>query len=344
VIGQDPSVSTIICSFARVLSGLRDPSRPVLTMLMLGPTGVGKTETAKALAQTLFGSERALTRINCGEYAHGHELSKLLGSPPGYVGHNIEPLLSQQRVDEPHRQALREQGGMLGEGDAGMNASFSAEDGSYLSVVLFDEIEKAHPMVWNALLGILEDGMVTLGDNSTTDLTRSIIMLTSNAGSGELSKLLEHHPIGFRKADQQPETAIRDLRQIALSEAEAVFPFEFLNRLDEVLVYSPLGGEQLDKIFDKFLSDIHERTLREAGLPLLIKPSPEAKELVIERGTDARYGARPLRRAMEKYLVDPLSRLIASKAVHPGDVLEVEREADGLVFFRTSRRGGAIVA
>ena len=123
-----------------------------------------------------------------------------------------------------------------------------------------------------------------------------------------------------------------------------MFPFEFLNRLDEVLVYSPLGSEQLDKIFDKFLSGIHERTLREAGLPLLIKPSPEAKDLVIERGTDARYGARPLRRAMEKYLVDPLSRLIASKAVHPGDVLEVEREADGLVFFRTSRRGGAIVA
>ncbi len=343
VIGQDPSIGALICSFSRVLSGLRDSSRPVLTMLLLGPTGVGKTETAKALAQTLFGSERALTRINCAEYAHGHEMSKLLGSPPGYVGYNIEPLLSQKRIDDPHRQAVQDRTGMLGEGDVKLNATFSAEDGKCLSVILFDEIEKAHPMVWNALLGILEDGMLTLGDNTTTDFTRSIILLTSNVGSGELSKLLEHNPIGFQgEAEPQPEA--QDLTQTALAQARAVFPFEFLNRFDEILVYGPLGAEHLDGIFEKFLSDIHERALKEAGIPLLIKPSPDAKRLIIERGTDVRFGARPLRRAMEKLLVDPLSRLIASKAVGPGDVVEVEREGEGLAFFRTSRRNSTIVA
>ena len=343
VIGQDPSIGALICSFARLLGGLRDSSRPVLTMLMLGPTGVGKTETAKALAQTLFGSERALTRVNCAEYAHGHEMSKLLGSPPGYVGYNIEPLLSQKRVDEPHRQAVQDRTGMLGEGDAELNAVFAAEDGKYLSVILFDEIEKAHPTVWNALLGILEDGMLTLGDNTTTDFTRSIILLTSNVGSGELSKLLEQNSIGFYGEAENSQPEARDLTQTALAEARAVFPSEFLNRFDEILVYGPLGVEHLDGIFEKFLSDIHERALKDAGIPLLIKPSADAKKLIIEQGTDVRFGARPLRRAMEKLLVDPLSRLIASKAVGAGDVVEVEREGEGLAFFRTSRQNGTIV-
>jgi ATP-dependent Clp protease ATP-binding subunit ClpC len=161
IIGQDRAVEAMTCAFSRVLSGLRDPSRPALSLLLLGPTGVGKTETARALAQALFASEQALTRIDCEEYPHGHELSKLLGSPPGYVGHEIEPLLSQRRIDLPHRQALAAGTGMFG-GVGPRSHTFSADEERFLSVVLFDEIEKAHPVLWRAMLGILEGGSLTL--------------------------------------------------------------------------------------------------------------------------------------------------------------------------------------
>lgn len=199
VVGQDQAVGALVCSYSRLLSGLRDPSRPLLTALLLGPTGVGKTETAKALAQTVFGSERALTRVNCEEYAHGHELSKLLGSPPGYVGHNIEPLLSQRRIDAPHYQLLADLTRASRDRVRESEKLLAPEDGKLLSIVLFDEIEKAHPILWNALLGILDDATVTLGDNSTTDFTRSIILMTSNVGSREMSEILDRRPVGFAR-------------------------------------------------------------------------------------------------------------------------------------------------
>ena len=329
VIGQDAALDALICSFSRILSGLNDPARPLLTALLPGPTGVGKTETAKALAQ-LFGSDRAMTRVNCAEYAHGHEIAKLLGSPPGYVGHDIEPLLSQHFIDEPH-QRLRAGDGAS---DGLAEEIFPSDEGKYLSVVLFDEIEKAHPVLWNALLGILEDGMLTLGDNSTKDFTRSIILMTSNVGSRELSELLDRRPMGFVPKAGPGRSAPADVREVALAAAKRKFPFEFLNRFDEILVYSPLEREDLERIFDKILSEIHQRTLEQAGVPILIKVSPEAKSLIIDRGTDVRFGARPLRRAMERELVDPLSRFIASKKLDPGDVVEIEKEGDRLAFYR----------
>ncbi len=345
VIGQEEALDSLICSFSRLLSGLRDPSRPLLTALLLGPTGVGKTETAKALAQTLFGSGRAMIRVNGQEYAHGHELSKLLGSPPGYVGHNIQPLLSQDCVDGPHRrfreESMRESAGSLGLAEK----IFSAEEGKYLSVILFDEIEKAHPVVWNALLGILEDGMLTLGDNSTTDFTRSIILMTSNVGSREMSDVLDRQTVvGFHQDSDSDHSEACSLQDLALAAARRHFPFEFLNRFDDILAYSVLGHEDLEQIFAKFLADIHERALRQAGVPLLIKVSKEAKSLIIDQGTDLRFGARPLRRAMERGLVDPLSRFIASQKLHPGDVVEVGVEVDRLVFYRSPRTAELIVA
>ncbi len=333
VVGQDEAIDSLICSFSRLLSGLHDPSRPLLTALLLGPTGVGKTETAKALAYTLFGSERAMTQVNSEEYAHGHELSKLLGSPPGYVGYNIEPLLSQASIDRPHRR-LRTSTAHTGEGLGFVERIFSADQNKYLSVILFDEIEKAHPTIWNALLGILEDGMLTIGDNSTTDFTRSIILMTSNVGSREMGEALEHPPMGFHSKSDGSDLESANLRDLALTAAKERFPFEFLNRFDEILAYSALGTEHLEKIFDKFLAEIHERALKQAGVPLLIKVSQEAKHMIIERGTDLRFGARPLRRAIEKELVDPLSRFIASEKLYPGDVVEVELEADRLAFYR----------
>jgi len=344
VIGQDDAVDSLICAFSRLLSGLSDPSRPLLTTLLLGSTGVGKTETAKALAHTLFGSERAMTRVNCEEYAHGHEISKLLGSPPGYVGSHIEPLLSQAQIDEPHWR-LREESAEGRDENLGLAEElFRNDDDAYVSIILFDEIEKAHPIVWNALLGILEDGMLTLGDNSVTDFTRSLIIMTSNVGSWEMSEILERHPVGFQYESGSAETEMADIPVTALTAARSVFPFEFLNRFDEILVYSPLERQHLEKIFDKFLADIHDRTIRQAGVPLLIRISEEAKRLIIDQGTDVRYGARPLRRAMERNLVDPLSRFIASNTLLPGDLVELEVEHDELVFYRSQENTETVVA
>lgn len=344
VIGQDDAVDTLICAFSRLLSGLRDPGRPLLTAMLLGPTGVGKTETAKALAQTLFGDERALTRVNCEEYTHSHELSKLLGSPPGYIGADIEPLLSQKRIDQHHRK-LKERILTTLTPDRGLAEQITAgRKDQYTSVILFDEIEKAHPKVWNALLGILEDGMLTLGNNKTTDFTRSIILLTSNVGSKAIGEFLEKKPMGFLTGNEDNKAAPIMVKDLALNAAKKLFPYEFINRFDEILVYDNLEKEHLDKIFDKFLSDIHKRALLQARMPMLIKISKTAKEFIIAKGTDIRFGARPLRRAMERELVDPLSRFIASQKLIPGDLIEVELENEQLVFYRSIKYMEGIIS
>ena len=382
VIGQDDAIEAIVASYARLLSGLRDPSRPLITALFLGPTGVGKTETGRALAEALFGSDRAMTRIYCEEYAHGHEISKLLGSPPGYVGSDIEPLLSQARIDAPHRE-LREtrtttseplglidqvnaacsehRDRLNGEVEATANTvetpagiANKKEPADNYSIVLFDEIEKAHPVLWNSLLGILEDGVLTLGNNSTTDFTRSIILMTSNVGSREMGLALQTKPVGFLSAvaeknvagqSAESHAADTDLGRVAMEAARAAFPIEFLNRFDETLVYATLQADHLEAIFDKFLEEITARAMRQAGVPLLIKVADEAKAAIIEHGTDPLLGARPLRRAMEHDLVDPLSRLLVSGQVVAGDVVEVDLKSNGdFGFYRYSRESQKVVA
>jgi ATP-dependent Clp protease ATP-binding subunit ClpA len=333
VIGQDDAIEALLASFARLFSGLRDPARPVLTALLLGPTGVGKTETARALSQALFGSDDGLTRINCEEYAHGHEMAKLLGAPPGYVGYQIEPLLSQARIDAAHRQALAEGRGLVAADRRLFENTLHGGPERLLSIVLFDEIEKAHPMVWNALLGILEDGVLTLGNNQTVDFTRSIVLLTSNVGGREMSALLDPQRLGFR-AEASPAARSRaSLSETAVTAARKTFPAEFLNRFDEIRVYSPLSEEALERILDRFLNDLHERT-QSAGVPLVLRLAPEARAFLLERGTDPRYGARPLRRAIEHELVDPISRLVVAEHLEPGDKVEIDVEDGALAFYR----------
>jgi len=348
VIGQDQAIERLVCASTRLLSGLRDPSRPQLTTLLLGPTGVGKTETAKALASALFGSPHAMTRVDCEEYAHGHEVSKLLGSPPGYVGGDIEPILSQRSIDAAHR--AHRQAREAGSTDVTLvDALHGGEEGYYHSVILFDEIEKAHPILWNALLGILEDGRLTLGNNETVDFTHSIIIMTSNVGGRRMGEEMERTTLGFRTSTGEGEDdgAQRDdigLRaSIDLSAVEAareVFPPEFLNRLDEILVYGPLAEDDMDRILAKFIGDLHRRAL-EAGTPLVVDVAPDARAHLIDAGIDVRFGARPLRRAVERQLVDPLSRLIATGALGPGDVVEVDVEGDELAFYRVGRARGS---
>ena len=341
VLGQGQAIEALISSLSRLLSGLRDPSRPLLTALLLGPTGVGKTETARALACGLFGDERAMVRINCEEFAHSHELAKLLGSPPGYVGQEIEPLLSQTRLAAAHVE-MRE------DGTAGRSLAEHVSvvnGGEPIAIVLFDEIEKAHPVIWSSLLGILEEGNLTLGDNRTVDFTRSIVLMTSNVGSREMGELLDPHTVGFTfGAARAAADRSRGLRSAVEGAARGHFPPEFLNRFDEKLVYRPLDREALERIFDKFLDEIHQRALHRANTPLLLKVSPEATDWILDQGTDPALGARPLRRVMERQIVDPLSRLIASRQIEAGDVVEIAREDGQLAFYRRHRQSHRIVA
>ncbi len=340
VLGQSQATEALISSLSRLLSGLRDPSRPLLTALLLGPTGVGKTETARALAHGLFGDERAMVRINCEELAHSHEIAKLLGSPPGYIGQEIEPLLSQARIDASHLE-LREDEGT--EAPSLVEYISSLNDGEPISIVLFDEIEKAHPVIWSSLLGILEEGSLTLGDNREVDFTRSIVLMTSNVGSRAMGEILDPQPMGF-SFGAAGQTDGRELRAAVEDAARAHFPLEFLNRFDEQLVYQPLDRSALEQIFGKFLDEIHQRALHRANLPLLLKVTPAAADWIIDRGTDPALGARPLRRAMERQIVDPLSRLIAARQLEAGDVVEVVREEDGLGFYLQGRESQKIVA
>ena len=332
ILGQDQAINALICSFSRLLSQVRDSSHPVLTALLLGPTGVGKTETAKTLARAIFGSSSSLTTVRAQEYSQGHEIAKLLGSPPGYVGSDIPPLLSQSSLDAHHQAALQEKTGFVGQGLFQLNQIFAAERGQFLSIVLIDEVEKASPLLWNALLGILEEGRLTLGNNQTTDFTRSIILATSNVGSREMSESLDRRHIGF-----QPDGSSKSsngLTREAESAARREFPPEFLNRFDEILIYEPLSSQDLERIFDRMMDDVHGRLL-EAGCPVLIQLCQEVRQSIVEEAVSANMGARPLRRLVESKIVDPLSRLVVKGDLRAGDVIHAEWKAGDVAFFRT---------
>ncbi len=340
VLGQDDVLEPLICSFGRMLSGLRDPSRPLLTGLLLGPTGVGKTETARAIAEGLLGSDSALVRIHCEEFAQGHEVAKLLGSPPGYVGHDIEALLSQSRIDAGHNKLLADEA--TESVPELLTKVVDATQGERVAVILFDEIEKAHPTVWNALLGLLEDGEVTLGNNTNTDFTRSIVLMTSNVGSAEIRELLEGQTLGFAAPQEDSPADDSALHRRAMAAAHQRFPAEFLNRFDEVLVYGSLQREDLRAILRKLLAELHQRAL-DAGTPFLLRLSEGSEALLLDEGTDPRFGARPLRRTVDRALIGPLSRLVAARQLTAGDVVDVEVEDERLAFFVDNRNDHQLI-
>jgi ATP-dependent Clp protease ATP-binding subunit ClpC len=337
VVGQPTAIDKVSDSFSRLIAGIHDPESPLLTMMFMGPTGVGKTETVRALAETIFGNRRAFTRINCQEYSAHYNISKLLGSPPGYVGGEIRPLLAQENIDRHHRKAVENQTGLITEPGSKLSRLFPPESDKGLSIVLFDEIEKAHPKLWNLLLGMLEDGTVVLGNNEEVDFRQSIIILTTNVGSEAMGQHLSQNSIGF-DTGLTAERLDRDIEDAAMREAKKVFPYEFLNRFDDIVTFHTLKDDHLYEILDILLTQIHHRSLR-CSEPFLLEVTPEAKTWLVKAGTDRQYGARPLRRLVEKELVTRISHLICSDQIRKGDLITVDVDADGLVFGKES--GGA---
>ncbi len=332
VVGQETAIEAILDSFSKILAGIRNQERPLLTLLFLGPTGVGKTETVKALAEAIFGKRNAFVRVNCQEFSSEFTVSKLFGSPPGYVGNDVEPMLSQDNLDRHHKEAQAEGRGVFAEGEGKIAKLFPHVKSHYLSVVLFDEVEKAHPKLWNALLGLMEDGHLTLGNNKTVDFTRSIIIITTNVGSEQMSETLRQKTIGFNVQFDEDQIN-QDIKHKAIEAAKEVFPYEFMNRFDDIVCFRVLNSDDLRKVLNLMLQDVYKRLLG-AQMPIILHYSQPYLDLMLKEGTDPQFGARPMRRAVERLLVAPLSRLIASNQVKAGDVVSVKVRKGEPVFTR----------
>ena len=248
-------------------------------------------------------------------------------------------MLSQDNLDRHHKEAQAEGRGVFAEGEGKIAKLFPQVKSHYLSIVLFDEIEKAHPKLWNALLGLMEDGHLTLGNNKTVDFTRSIIVITTNVGAEEMSSTLRHRSIGFEVATDAEELN-RNIKQKAIEAAKDVFPYEFLNRFDDIICFRVLTTEDLKRILNLMLQDVYKRLLN-AEAPIILHYSPAYLEKILKEGTDPQFGARPMRRAVERLLVAPLSRLIASNQVQAGDVIDVRLRNDNPVFIREPSGGKA---
>ena len=332
VIGQPAAAEKISDSFSRLIAGIHDPERPLLTMMFMGPTGVGKTETVRCLAESIFGDRRAYTRINCQEFSAHYNISKLLGSPPGYVGGEIRPLLAQENLDKHHLKATERNSGMISEEGGKLADMFPSDSERSLSIVLFDEIEKAHPKMWNTLLGILEDGHLVLANNEEVDFTNTIIVLTTNVGSQAMNTHLSGNAMGFT-AGQTLNQLDQDIEGAVSREAKKIFPMEFLNRFDELVTYHTLKRDHLFAILDNLISQVHHRALGSAE-PFLLEVSQKAKERLVEEGTDPEYGARPLKRVVEMRVVTPISHHICSEQIRRGDLVMIDHDGEDYVFMK----------
>jgi ATP-dependent Clp protease ATP-binding subunit ClpA len=299
------------------LAGLSPVGRPIGNFLFLGPTGSGKTRIVEATAESLLKNPRAVIKIDCAEFQHSHEIAKLIGSPPGYLGHReTHALLSQEALNQHHTSTVK------------------------LSFVLFDEIEKASDALWNLLLGILDKGVLTLGDNRKVDFSAATVFLTSNLGAAEMGSLISPR-LGFNvpsPADHACRAKLSTrMSRIGVEAARRTFTPEFINRLDKIVVFKSLGAEELRKIVDIELELVQQRIQTAgAGKLFLINVTDSARELLLMEGTDFRYGARHLKRAIERLLVQPLSNLMASGQIHSGDCIRVSHEdgSAGLSFGR----------
>src|SRR3990167_2400900 len=308
VIGQTAAVGSFVNAYQKFLIGMNAPNKPVYSVLLAGSTGIGKSHLCRAAADVLTGNDKALIKIDCGEFQHSHEISKLIGSPPGYIGHReTSPMLTQNRLSEYQTDSCK------------------------LSLVLFDEIEKASDALWNLLLGILDTASWTRGDNRTVTFEETVIAMTSNAGASDMNKLLSGGNIGFITEHGHPD-------HIADAAVRRKFTPEFINRLDEIVICRNLDNNDLHKIFEIEMRAVQKRILAARNCPLFVLSwTQTAADFIITKGTDPRYGARELKRTIEKLVVHKLLNFISSGQVDTGDTVVVDIISGELVFIHRLR-------
>ncbi|HVF91071.1 MAG TPA: AAA family ATPase [Blastocatellia bacterium] len=315
IIGQERAVSSLSSLYQVFQAGLASPNRPIGTMLFLGPTGSGKTRVVEAAAEILFGSPNALIKIDCAEFQHSHEIAKLVGSPPGYLGHReTSPLVSEKILSQYHTER------------------------DPFTLVLFDEIEKASDALWKLMLGILDKATLTLGDNRKVDFSQTIVFMTSNLGAKQMGDLLTGS-IGFaspRAKGLQEGEVDQKIYSTALEAARRHFSPEFMNRIDKVVAFRSLKQQDLNGILDLELGAVERRLAESLSGQFSFKVTDDAREFLLAEGTDYQYGARHLKRSIDRFLVHPFAALLASKQVRTGDVIVVDRREDarGLAFLR----------
>jgi ATP-dependent Clp protease ATP-binding subunit ClpA len=332
IVGQEEAVQALVDLYQVFRAGLNSPGRPVGNLLFLGPTGSGKTRIVEAGAEILFGDARAVIKVDCAEFQHSHEIAKLIGSPPGYLGHReTHPLITQETLAACHTDKLK------------------------LSFLLFDEIEKASDALWQLLLGMLDKATLTLGDNRKVDLSKTVIFLTSNLGGGEIAELMQGG-MGFIQPKDKPATGLDEkVERTAVEAARRKFSPEFMNRLDKVVVFHPLRKEQLQEVLDIELGQVQQRVLDTAKGQFLFRVTPSGREFLLQEGTDQRYGARHLKRAIERHVVYPLANLLATDQVNLGDLVCIDwdkinnrltfvREGEGALVEPAARKAGAAAA
>lgn len=324
IVGQERAVRRMSGLFQIYLAGMNNPSRPIGTMLFLGPTGSGKTRVVEAGAEVLFGEPHAVVKIDCAEFQHSHEIAKLIGSPPGYLGHReTSPMLTQENLDKAHT------------------------DDTKLTFVLFDEIEKASDSLWQLLLGILDKATLTLGDNRRVDFSRTVVIMTSNLGAREMSEMISGG-IGFApaKGDKAKEDNEIDTKiyRTALEAAKRKFSPEFMNRIDKVVVFRSLKEHHLGRILDIELKAVQDRITESAGTKFIFECTDEAKKFLLNEGIDLKYGARHLKRSIERHLVYPLSNLVATEQVETGDFVMVDFDSEKGALTFTKHSGKMIIS
>jgi ATPases with chaperone activity, ATP-binding subunit len=320
IIGQERAVRRLSSLYQVFLAGMQSPNRPIGTLLFLGPTGSGKTRVVEAAAEVFFGDPNAVIKIDCAEFQHSHEIAKLIGSPPGYLGHReTPPLLTQENLNR-----------------------FQTEE-TKLTLVLFDEIEKASDSLWQLLLGILDKGTLTLGDNRRVDFSRTIVVMTSNLGAREMSEMISGG-IGFAPPagqQQQADTNVdQKIYRTAVEAARRKFSPEFMNRIDSLVVFRSLNEQHLQSILDLELQAVQNRISSVADTKFLFECSDEAKEFLLKEGTDYRYGARHLKRAIERLIVHPLANLVTTEQIGMNDsvYIDLDESVDILSFSKITAK------
>lgn len=309
IVGQPNAVASIVPYIQMHQGGLAPEGRPVGVFLLLGPTGTGKTRTVEALAEVLHGGAKHLLKVNCGEFQMEHEVAKLIGAPPGYLGHReTQPMLTQQKLNA------------------------AASERSDLAFVLFDEIEKAAPSMTRLLLGILDKAQLRLGDNTTVNFERTMIFLTSNLGAQAMQNAIRPS-FGFGgMVNLQPRDVGRKLERIGMNAVRRKFTPEFVNRIDKVVTYEPLGSADLGSILDHLLRELQDLIVERRGAHAFrLDISPRAKRWLVKKGSSQEYGARELKRTIHRHLVQPLAVLVSQGEIGPGEAVRVEPREDRLI-------------